>query len=186
MSEAAFLSPFTAVASLGGSAGLAANTIGFVMQVQEHSNWCWAAVTASVCDNRGDTDPQHTTQWQLAVRFLGPEHCTLPEPSYDASWSGNQPFELRTSLCDLKRLDHTDDMLDMGKIAGEIGQRRPICLFIRLPTFGHCVAITGCDQATNTVYISDPDRDRRHEGPVALDQLGQHLGGQWQSSYFVK
>jgi hypothetical protein len=168
----------------------------FEMQQQCQTNWCWAAVAASVAAYH---DEQTLfTQCKLADRQLGRDDCcTFPCHSPNVPGDVNAPNMLGTAL---NFADHHLDRADLGNtqtpvgnlnslrgiIQAQIAQGRPLCVRVVWNGGGaHFVAIVGYDAGTDTLTLADSFFD----APPGFDlttfpALYQH-GGAWTDTYYT-
>lgn len=144
----------------------------FAMQKQLQTNWCWAAVTASICvyygDLRNPTKPPvaQMSQCALASTFITPINCNAALPPYGSVWPGNQGCALNGPLAQSTHLQRPVlnvtpplGLPQFQQIMAELNARKPIaCTVMMSPTSAHDIVITG--------YISDPIMDVTIEDPA--------------------
>lgn len=142
------LPPLLGVGPIGGNSAQVA--LPFAMQLQEMSNWCWAAVTSSV-SQYFDSNSQWT---QCAVA----SKC-LTEPCCSSDGPCNQPWTLDHPLSVTSNLKGSVFVgaASMVVIASEISKGRPVCCHIDWGNgMGHFVAVTGYSSGVNDVEVQDP------------------------------
>lgn len=160
-----------------------AKVLTFQMQTQDQSEWCWAAVGASVCSYyaaRGNGGNER--QCDIATRFLGMNCCVTPWPP-----GSNQTFTLQTPLQVLGHLSSTiEGPLDMDAIVREIDGGRPICCHIDWGDGeGHFVAIVGYDAVHNDVIARDP-LGTSVNGVLPFKNGSTFHGGSWTETYLTQ
>lgn len=122
------------------------------MQPQKESEWCWAAVSASVAAFFSDTSPW--TQCGIVCEMLAQSACCT-----DGSSSAcNQPYYLDRALRLVKHYKSdfegrpADSWLD-----SEISERNPVGVSINWTGGGgHFVAVDGFDTTKGTIDVRDP------------------------------
>jgi hypothetical protein len=145
----------------------------FIMQDQQHSNWCWAAVAASVASFYGLG--ARFTQAELAKIELDPEE----RDGTRRSKSPNLLNKTHVLGAPLYRIGCAPDlgaerMATLAEIRKEIDSGRPVCARIiwtgangddRAAAGAHFVAIIGYEAGTDRVAIEDPWLD---ESPIEI------------------
>ena len=164
-----------------------ADAIAFRVQPQRMSQWCWAAVTASVVAYK---DPAHQVQWTqcgIASAELNSQCCAQPTPG-----GCDQQNSLDGPLARVGRLREPiiTGYLSPNAIAAEIGADLPVPLRVQWQAGGgHFLAIYGLRGLPNGVQLalSDPIFGETLIMGNALVQGGyQAGGGRWTHSYVVK
>lgn len=196
MPSASLLGPFTDVAGepMGppaepSPAAVGPKVLGFNIQSQEQTNWCWAAVASSVCGyyaSRGEGAPQ--SQCQIATQFLGLECCIDPLPPPSDNWAGNKTFTLELPLDVLGHFapPMVTGSLDLASIVREIDGGRPICCHIDWGgAEGHFVVMIGYDSVHGDVIVRDP-AGTIVNGTLPFKSGGTFPGGKWSETYLTK
>ena len=155
--------------------------INFAMQHQEQTNWCWAAVAASVS---AFFNPNTTwTQCAIVNAELGRNDCCTNGSSANC----NKPWYLDRALT------RTGNLVSMSSGAGtlsdveqEIDNNRPLCVRIGWNGGGgHFVALDGYNHASNMVAVDDPFYGAS-DVDIAVFQTAYYGSGAWTHSYKVK
>jgi hypothetical protein len=186
MALASFLGPFRDIPA-GPQAGAASRQnqlTSFVMQAQEHPEWCWAAVAASVSDFFAQIlGTSKESQCTIASRCQGLPCC----PPLPPNWNGNITWALEDALGPHLAQGPIDGPLFFADIVKEVDAKRPVCCRIKFAADnGHFNAIVGYDDAYDEVIVRDPlytDTD----GRLPYDTFVKNYhGGRWDSSYRTK
>lgn len=134
-----------------------ARDLAYFQQTQQQSNWCWAAVTASLCVFYG----RFMTQCLVASRiFRGKNSQTCCETPSDSGC--NQVLLTELALSSFKLLKEAIDApISFTKVRGQIDLGRPVSCSIRWPSGGgHAVVLDGYIQASagegDFVSVQDP------------------------------
>lgn len=168
----------------------------FEMQQQCQTNWCWAAVAASVAAYHNRLTS--FTQCKVADRQLERNDCcTFPCHSSNVPGDVNEPNMLGAAL---NFADHHLDRADIGNtetpinnlsslrriIQAEIAQGRPLCVRVLWNGDGaHFVAITGYDSHTDALTVADSFFDvPPHIDLKTFPATYQH-GGTWTDTYYT-
>ena len=174
-----FLGPFKTVTPAVSATVAAPKKLEFAMQRQQSGNWCWAAVTASVCTFYAGATA--ISQCQIATKYLGKSCCLDPIPTAcDQMFTLELPLKLEGHLAGPKR----DGVLAFDEIVREVDAGRVICCHIRLAVAGHFVAIIGYDVDNREIIVSDP-------APTPLSAHLPYKGaatfptGTWDESYLT-
>jgi len=178
----ALLGPMRNV-SVGPAATGVPVTLAFTMQEQQHSLWCWAAVTASVCAfYAGLNGAQVPAQCSVAGACLNLD-CCIADPPPDMDWQGNQTIALAGALNFFNHLngDEISGALDFITIQQDIDAKRPVCIGLIVPGGNHFVVISGYISGTQEVVVCDPQG--QHNGTFPHDSVGAPFGGTWSTSY---
>jgi papain like cysteine protease AvrRpt2 len=144
--------PLEHAAGGGQNSGTLAN---FAIQPQTQSNWCWAAVSASVAQfYRGQTN---WSQCTVANAELGRKDCCAG----GASGGCNQTNTLNTALTTVGHLRNwSGGTVGFDVIKNEIGTGQPLgCRVGWANGGGHFVVISGWVEAANGtqyVHVYDP------------------------------
>lgn len=155
------------------------------IQMQVHSDWCWAAVTASISQfYRANS---RWTQCSIADAALGRQDCCGtggPDPNMC-----NRPFYLETALDvtgHLLKVEPHD--LTITEVQAELSNGRPLCCRIEWSDrTGHFLSIIDCFFGqSGDVYLSIAD-------PIFLETQilfqdfasAYQTGASWTHSYFT-
>jgi hypothetical protein len=133
-----------------GGAPPARRVLQFTLQHQNETQWCWAAVTASITAFYRNTG---WTQCNLANNQFGQTTCCTT----GSSTACNEPWYLDRALDRVGNLGNfTAGALSLTQIQSEIDAGRPIGVRIGWPGGGgHFVTITGYSDQ-NVVNVQDP------------------------------
>lgn len=133
----------------------------FYMQVQTQTNWCWAALTASVYDYYTPVlVPSPVTQCSLANWATKLTNCCAASPAAAC----NIPYQPEVALAHVKCLNAPmlSRSLTMAEVIIEIGNSKPIGIRVAAGgNVGHALAVVGYD-VTNprpelaTIDTKDP------------------------------
>lgn len=178
----------SAPGAVGGSA--TSNPLQLVMQTQLQTEWCWAAVTASISAFYQDTPPKK--QCELATDLLFTPCCIdqLPPPP-PPTWSGNAPYALDGALQLINHMkgDLISNVIPFAQIVAEIDAGHPVCCHINWTSgnnlSGHFNAIVGYDNKTQDVIVRDPYLIYG-ESTVPYETLkSNYHGGTWDQTYLT-
>jgi hypothetical protein len=154
----------------------------FQMQKQEHSNWCWAAVSVSV-DRFFDSG----SSWQQC----GMAHAELGLPCCEGTDQRcNKPFFLEQALDRVGRLKGSPQPapLSFSQIKLELDAGHPVGVRIEWNDgSGHFVLITGYNETPGVqrLTIDDPFYDRSRVSYSGF--LNRYQGsGAWTGTFFLK
>jgi hypothetical protein len=158
----------------------------FPIQEQQYSNWCWAAVAASVASHYSGAIVK---QCEIAEEELAREVCCDPNGSNAAEFNVTNvlgsPLNRRGCLqrCGRHKRAKRDEIIE------ELRQKRPICVRTVWPDGGaHFVVIVGCwTEAEHTWLILDDP----FWGPseYCYDGFADHYelpGGRWVDTYYTR
>ena len=160
--------------------------LNFAMQDQEESEWCWAAVAASIALHYSGSSPW--TQCKVAEAELNEKKCCQkPVPS-----ACNRRWRLHSTLRTTQNLSrYTTRREAFAVIQQEINNGRPLCARIgwKGSISGHFVLIDGYDESSGTqfVMVRDPN-------PLVRTALvnyatlvkGYQGTGSWTDSFFTQ
>ena len=155
----------------------------FNMQHQEHSNWCWAAVSVSV--EQFFSPGKELRQCGMAHLELGFRCCDEPERRC------NQPHRLDPPLERVNRLRGRPiaEVLSFAKVQEEIDAGRPVCVRIRWRDGGgHFVVITGYDvspRGVEQVIVDDPFYRQSRIPIERLRSSYQVDHGKWTATFLL-
>jgi hypothetical protein len=171
------------------------SVLNFSIELQQCSEWCWAAVTAAVCRCYGDQTPTQQCEVANLVLQLSTDNCTDCNCQQDPYAPCNQTQNL-ASVLDAVHHDRGNPpdgipTLAFGDMKSDIDNGRPIVVEVRLDdpaASEHAVAIYGYTD-DGIVSIADP----MHPGDqisvrfadfVAGGQTDLH--GTWKAAYRTK
>lgn len=166
------------------------HSLNFVQQLQAQSNWCWAAVTASIAKFYNAQAPvEQTQQCKLA-------NWAMPSAQSSCCQAGsspecNQPFSLEKALKHTKNLtSRSDGALSIMQIEAQINGNHPIGVGIKWQgggSVGHALSLTGYDISSGTPYIQIND-PYYGSSLVKLDDFPRHYkgGANWCFSYLTQ
>jgi len=176
------------VSALGGAAPGATNgSIGsrYVRQQQQETQWCWAAVSASVADFYGNASGW--TQCSIATAELSLPCCFQPLPA-----GANVPWWLEKALTRVARLaSWRRSTVAFVDIQQEIQASRPLCcriLWVNSGGAAHFVTISGWSVDASGVEwldIEDPDSGSVNTPRKKFETAYSSQGDQWTHSYFT-
>jgi hypothetical protein len=121
----------------------------FVMEQQEQTEWCWAAVAASVSRHH---DPSSTwTQCLIADAEFGVNIC-CDDGSCRAC---NRSHPVGSGLRRTGNLDRfLNRAVDFDEVKAEVAARKPVCVRIAWqPRGGHAAVIAGYVEAGGARYV---------------------------------
>jgi hypothetical protein len=135
------------------------STLNVVVQDQEQTQWCWAAVAQAIDQfyHPGST----LTQCQIATKQLSANCCDTPLPN-----GCNRPSLLEKALCVVKCFDQgpTHPTLPFNDLRNRIkaNDPKPICARIGYEDLGgHFVVIKGVLERAQMLLIADPSDGER-------------------------
>jgi len=165
--------------------GLSRN-LDFRIQHQEHSNWCWAAVSTSVALFY---DPESKwTQCRVASKNL---HLRISRGN-GVNGKCNVTAHLKDALALVEHAERSPRAKSIGKIPFRRAQReidagRPLA--VRTQWRGgegaHFLTIVGYHRELELLTIADPLFGHSHWHYHAFSTSYRH-SGQWKNSYFTK
>jgi hypothetical protein len=155
--------------------------LGFQMQIQQQTNWCWAAVATSVALYY---DPSSTwTQCAVANGQLGRTDCC----GTGASGACNVYGFLDDALTRVSHFDRSDGVAAFQSVDDEIDTGRPVGLRVAWSGGGaHFLAIIGyLEDVQNYVAVDDPIYGK---SDVTYDTLktGYQGSGSWTHTFYTK
>ena len=155
------------------------NPLGFTMQHQEQTQWCWSATSVSV--NLYYHPTSGRTQCAVVNSHLGQTTCCTNGSTAQC----NQPAVLSDVLTLVGNLNAvTSTKESLAKVKGEIDACRPVCLRIGWNGGGgHFVAIYG--HSSNNIDIGDPWYGNSVQDYTAMPG-SYHGGGSWTHTYTTK
>ncbi|HCA26658.1 MAG TPA: hypothetical protein DEP05_03290 [Betaproteobacteria bacterium] len=145
-----------------------ATTIAIVCEHQEKSNWCWAAVVASVNNYYAAKFSKRATitQTELATKYVGGR-----DEAYD-------PF---TALVDLDLSNGTDvGLIDWDALKSTVGDAEPNIAKVQ-GAAGHYILVIGYDDPSTARHrryaIADPHDDPAAAKTLTKSELESYDGG---------
>jgi hypothetical protein len=161
--------------------------IDFRMQDQCHSNWCWAAVAASVSAFYGNS----VTQCEIANQELKRADCCAT-PCHTDNVAFNDTHTLGSPLNQVDCLDREVrfEKATFKDLQKEIDASRPLCARIIWPDgTAHFVVIVGyvLGEALTTLILADSLYGSQSE--TGYDRFCtdyQGIGGKWNDTYYTK
>ena len=160
--------------------------LGFSVQRQMHSNWCWVAVATSVA--RYYNPESKWTQCAVANRKLGRRDCCGNGVNGKCNVTGH----LKESLALVRHAERRPELKSIGRISfnrvqREIDAGRP--LGVRTQWRGsesaHVLVIMGYHSEFELLSIEDSLFGSSHWHYHAFWQNYRH-SGQWKNSYYTK
>ena len=172
-----------AAAAVGGAGTLAANTLGFNMQAQTESNWCWAATSVSV--SRFYWAASTWLQCKVAGLELHAGNCCHTPTSAPC----NVPWYLDRALTRTNNFVSISGPLTFAQVSAEIDAGRPVGARTGwLGGGGHFMVIYGYSEDTDgTQYfdIDDPIYGKSHLKVTEFSASYQG-SGTWTHAYITK
>jgi Papain-like cysteine protease AvrRpt2 len=160
----------------------------FRLERQEHSLWCWAAVSTSVdhyFSQRSTSSQCRIAKKVLGRKVRGVDCCRTP-------LACNQTALLQVALAAVGRLRGRPllGVLTPDQIKREIDRNRPVCVFIKWSGGGgHFVVICNYDKVNKVVDVADP----RYPPGTTISMRyrdfvsGYNLGlGRWMGTFRVQ
>jgi hypothetical protein len=167
----------------GSGLGTKAATMAFQMEKQEESEWCWAAVSASI-DHHFDSSST-STQCEIASEVINAPDCCTHKSQY------NEPEQLQDALNVVHRLRKVTGRLAFDQLQAEIDAGRPVGVMILwdggdgaahfVVVSGYCVLASG----VRTIDVADPYYPDSTDD-FDLFPSAYHGGGTWTASYLTK
>jgi hypothetical protein len=171
-----------------GSGAATANPLPLAMQPQLQTEWCWAAVAASIGTFYQDAQPKQ--QCELATELLFTPCCIDPlPPPPPPAWQGNAPYALDGALKLIKHLngDLVAQPLSFEQVVAEIDAGSPVCCHIEWVDAaglrGHFNAIVGYDRQTQDVIVRDPYAPYGESTLPYETFKSNYHGGAWDQTY---
>jgi hypothetical protein len=169
------------------SAGAERVMIDFEMQDQCHSNWCWAAVAASVAAYYGHPIAQcQVANLELQRDDCCDFECGAPDVDVDVTSVFASPLNRVGCFRRLSRFKQATP----AEVREELAAGRPICARTIWPGGGaHFLTIVGCwfdSGDTPMVAADDPFWGRSEYSYDRFTKHYQLLGGRWNDTYYTK
>lgn len=185
--QTAFATPFSPFAADAGGAAFPAlapsEVLGFAMEPQQQTQWCWSALAVSV--DRYYDSVSEWAQCTLAGAVLGVGFCC----EQGASPECNQPFVVHVPLDTVRKLNVAfPAQLPFEDLLSEIGGERPVACRIGWHYGGgHFVVLYGFDdpQGERWVYVADPWWGTSIY-PYAGFAEGYRNAGRWTHTYLTR
>lgn len=156
------------------------NKLNFTIQPQEQTEWCWAAVTASIANFFAG----NSNMKQCALV----NNATLRSDCCDEGDSDpcNQPFALDTALRRLSLLQKTQrGQPGFKAVADEIAAGRPLAVRILWSEGGgHAIVVYGVTD-DRRLHIADPE-NANDDILVPFDGFTYKDIGSWDDSLFTQ
>jgi hypothetical protein len=160
--------------------------LGFQVERQEKSNWCWAAVSLSI--HKFFKPASARRQCGVAGALLKLPCCG------NFTRKCNEPESLTSALRHFARLNRVVQRVpEFGEIQTEINAGRPVCARFEWTTgafkgFGHFAVVCGFDAALggSVVIVEDPFYGRSRRPYEQIVRSYQFNRGQWTHTYFIK
>jgi hypothetical protein len=164
----------------------------FSIEHQDHDQWCWAAVTISVCRFYNDQRSQDQCNLvnQILAPILGGNDCCQD----DASDNCNMPFSLNDALSTTGHLvQRVQGVVSFADLSREIDVRqRPVPIRIVFSDFitRHFIVVVGCMQTPDgkqSVKVADPSQSTGNITSIEYAALlnDYRPGATWDESYFT-
>jgi hypothetical protein len=164
-----------------------AATLDLMMQAQQETEWCWAAVSTSIAHYYDGRSPW--VQCRLVNEVLSSGRALKKPICCDDPGSAecNQPWKLYDALERVGHLgaSHADGPTPQA-LGAEMAARRPLCLAIAWDGGGgHFVAVDSYDAASGLLEIKDPlfGHSLVHRDSFPRSYQG---GGTWAWTYTTK
>ena len=154
--------------------------LSLAMEPSAQTEWCWAAVSASVC--RFYSAASTWTQCTIVNQELKQTACCTE----GSSSACNQPYILSNALSLVQHLlrDFAGP-LTFDEIVAEIDAGRPVGLCIDWKGGGgHFVTVAGYDRNGEMIQVKDP-LFGNSQVPLATFPAGYQGGGTWSWTYLT-
>jgi hypothetical protein len=163
--------------------------LAFLMEPQCHSNWCWAAVAASVAAYYDEGT--YLRQCEIANLELERADCCEAQcgaPDVDVNVTNVFASPLNRVRC-FRQLERFKQAT-VAEVREELLAGRPLCVRTVWPDGGaHFLAIVGCwsdSDGTAMLALDDPFWGRSE---YSFDRFSKHyqlLGGKWNDTYYTR
>lgn len=180
----ALLSDSASALPVGGAGARQHALPGFLMQLQEQTQWCWAAVTASIADYyRASAWHQ---QCVVASREKSSQCCNSQNPGIC-----NVPTPLDGPLTRTGHFSNgrVDSPQQFDVVEQEIGGQRALaCRVVWGNGTAHFVAVTACSvDASGAEYVEIGDPLQPGPTNIPYDEFVSNYRGEgtWTNSYFT-
>jgi hypothetical protein len=162
------------------------NRLGMQIEIQNHSQWCWAAVSVSVAAFLDQSS--NWTQCSLATQVKQVDCCE----GYTDACDNGEVLSKPLKVVGVYGGFHST-ALSYRQVKQTIEQSLPVCCFIDWhdgSVVGHFVVVGGwLEGDSGTVYLDVFDPSDGGVRQVVYDQFvqqGYRTGGSWTDSYLVK
>lgn len=165
--------------------------LGFHREQQKLTNWCWAAVAASVSTFYRSA-PDHS-QCHIANLELGRRNCCRQDGANGECNVFNTLASPLNRVDCLKRFTR-DEIATRVQLAEELNAQRPLCARIAWPdkngkadgkNGAHFVTIIGYDPVDDIVTVADPWSGYKTMPYNELKSSYGTLGGKWIDTYYT-
>jgi hypothetical protein len=155
--------------------------VNLTMEPSGQTEWCWAAVSASV--SRFYAAASTWTQCAIVNQELKQTACCTE----GSSSACNQPYVLENALTLVQHLMRDfAGPLTFAEIVAEIDAGRPVGLCIDWKGGGgHFVTVAGYDRNGEMIQVKDP-LFGNSQVPLATFPAGYQGGGTWSWTYLTK
>jgi Papain-like cysteine protease AvrRpt2 len=161
----------------------------FRMEPQRYSNWCWAAVAASVAAyyNQGTYKPQ----CEIAdLELERKDCCTPPDDAAHFDFNVTNVFASPLNRVDCFQRLSRFQQAQPSEVREELEAGRPIGVRTVWPDGGaHFLAIVGCWSDTEGAPMLALDDPFWGRSEYSYDRFSKHyqlLGGKWNDTYYTK
>jgi hypothetical protein len=163
-----------------GSSNDRAVCLGFVLEPQQQSNWCWAAIAVSLAHFYG---VGRYTQHEVAVAVLGARKTDEELPSDQINTIALLDDALRFVRC---AASWSPGRPALREIAREIMSGRPVCVCLQWQTGdAHYVVLTGCDAGSGELTVEDPLHGPSLQQFDTFPRTYRSAGAVWRGSYWT-
>jgi len=160
-------------------------TLKFDIKSQDDTNWCWAAVAASIAAYYAalEHDPPPDEQCQIASLFTG-KPCCPPKSNPDGNV--DRPLVLPLSKYGYLQGDAAiENSIPFADVQKDLCDGRPVCG--RLDTaVGHFIVITGYDLDGGEPHIVVADPSGKLHGAYLLSTFEKTAGAPWNETCRTK
>ena len=161
--------------------------ISFSIEHQGQDQWCWAAVTVSICEYYKDPSP--SDQCDFVNQIFGPIRGDTDCCQEGGSDSCNMPWSLSNALSTVGHLaPPVRGVVSFDDLNEEIEvHQRPVAVRITLSDLDatHFIVVVGCEQTADGgqwVKIADPSGAAGNIASIEYSALVDRL---WDESYFT-
>jgi len=189
MPLASFLGPLEAVTPAPAAAAPTSHSIGFTIEYQKQTNWCWAAVSLGVATR------YNTPGWQqctIASAVFPQCDCCGADGPRTGAGGCNNTSNLILSLGKVGHFDRIDIHPQAYEtIKQEMNADRPLCCMIQWfgSNLSHYVVIGGWIEQGGTQYVEIHDPAAHAPIHMTYSDLCtrySRYGDRWTNSYFTK
>jgi hypothetical protein len=158
----------------------------FPIQAQQMSNWCWAALTASLCDYY--TTPGPYNQQQVVALVINLPICGAGPLNPFC----NQTCDIATALSTVGHLNGNaiDGTIQPGAMQQALQQYGPVACEMSIPNIGgHAVAVVNAYPGpSNKLYVDVADPSDGTIQTMSFDNFSSDYratGGSWARTYLT-